>query len=270
MRPPIQGKRSNGGSNLASFSCWCPKVISRIGRLPVTLADRCIVLRMQRKSRQEKCERLRKLNAEPLKRQCARWVRDYAREIAAAEPEIPVELNDRAADIWEPLLVVADLAGGDWPRFAREAAVSLAAGTEENNPIGALLLDIYVVFLEAEADRLFTRELLGALNGMKERSWAALTRGRELSEMSLSQLLRPYGVRPKTVWEGEVSARGYAKEDFKEIFARYVSKSQVEALLAEAKKRIKVGGESGGSAEGPVSNGEGSRGAEYGGGETRV
>ena len=243
-RPAAKTRSSGaGGSSLARFSCWCPKVISRIGRLPVTLADRCIVLRMQRKSKQEKCERLRKLKAEPLRRQCARFVRDYAREIATAEPEIPVELNDRAGDICEPLLALAELAGGDWPRLAREAAVNLAAGTEENNPIGALLLDIYVVFLEVKTERLFTRELLGALNGMKERSWAALTRGKELSEMTLSQLLRPYGVRPKAVWVGEVSARGYVREDFEEIFARYVSKWQVEALLEEAKKRGNIGGE---------------------------
>src|SRR3954465_6595360 len=34
------------GSRLAFFSCWCPKVISQINRLPPVLADRCIVLRL--------------------------------------------------------------------------------------------------------------------------------------------------------------------------------------------------------------------------------
>ena len=202
------GKRRGEGSSLASFSCWCPKVISRIGRLPVTLADRCILLRMQRKSKQEKCERLRKLEAGPLKRQCARFVLDNAEAIAAAEPGSPADLNDRAADIWEPLLALADLAGGDWPRWAREAAVNVAAGTEENNPIGALLLDIYVIFLEAKAERFFSRTLVGALNSLPERTWAAMTRGKEMTELTLGHLLRPYGVRPKTVWVGKTSARG--------------------------------------------------------------
>ena len=30
--------------------------------------------------------------------------------IARAHPEIPVDLHDRAADVWEPLLALADLA----------------------------------------------------------------------------------------------------------------------------------------------------------------
>ena len=30
---------------------------------------------------------------------------------------MPQQLNDRAADIWEPLLVLADLAGEDWPKL---------------------------------------------------------------------------------------------------------------------------------------------------------
>lgn len=98
-----------GGSRLASFSCWCPKVMAAIGRLPDTLSDRCIVIRMQRKSVGESCERLRNLEAETLRRKCARFVLDHRDAIALARPEVPEELNDRAADIWEPLFAIADL-----------------------------------------------------------------------------------------------------------------------------------------------------------------
>src|SRR5882724_10254360 len=50
----LSGSGSNGKiSTLAFFSCWCPKVISQIGRLPGTLADRCIIVRMQRKTSEE-------------------------------------------------------------------------------------------------------------------------------------------------------------------------------------------------------------------------
>src|SRR5262249_13137110 len=100
------------------FSCWCPKLIARIGALPATLADRCIVFRLHRKTVEEKCERLRKFDPGDLKRKCLRFVLDHAEQIAAAEPQIPGELNDRAADIWEPLFVIADLAGGSWPELA--------------------------------------------------------------------------------------------------------------------------------------------------------
>src|SRR5208283_4806842 len=98
--PPVHGGGSGGRGQLAKFSCWCPKAIARIGRLPHTLADRCIVLVMQRKLASESCERLRDLEGERLGRQCARFVRDHAEEIRRARPTLPEGLNDRAADIW--------------------------------------------------------------------------------------------------------------------------------------------------------------------------
>ena len=107
--------KGNGGGNASrrvKFSCWCPKAIARIGRLPQTLADRCIVVVMQRKLPSERCERLRDIDAETLRRKCLRFVLDHAEAIRAAKPAIPEGMNDRAANIWEPLLAVADLAGG--------------------------------------------------------------------------------------------------------------------------------------------------------------
>jgi len=119
------------GSRLVRFSCWCPKAIAAIGRLPETLADRCIVIRMQRKTATEQCERLRNLDATVLRQQCARFVLDHAQNIAEAQPKIPSDLPDRAADIWEPLLApggrqLAGLgsAGGDGANLQRPAEQS--------------------------------------------------------------------------------------------------------------------------------------------------
>ncbi len=53
--------RPSSATRLVRFSCWCPKIIAAIGRFPDTLADRCILVRMQRKTAQEQCERLRNL-----------------------------------------------------------------------------------------------------------------------------------------------------------------------------------------------------------------
>jgi putative DNA primase/helicase len=99
-------------SSLLRFSCWCPKVMAAIGRLPDTLADRCIVIRMQRKTIHEDCERLRNFETSNLRQRCAQFVSENRAAIASAESEIPKSLHDRAADIWEPLFVLADLAGG--------------------------------------------------------------------------------------------------------------------------------------------------------------
>src|SRR5688500_5548812 len=69
---PSEVNSVDGG--LRKFSCWCPKMIAAIGELPETLADRCIVVTMQRKRAGEACERLRKLDGEMWRQKCARWV----------------------------------------------------------------------------------------------------------------------------------------------------------------------------------------------------
>jgi hypothetical protein len=223
------------GSRLARFSCWCPKAIATIRHLPETLADRCIVIGMQRKTPREKCERLKKLQGEELRRTCARFVMDHRKEISEGQPEIPADLNDRAADIWEPLLVLAELAGGEWPERARNAALGLTARAQEDSPIGALLLDLMVMFVRAGNGRAFSRELAAGLNSYGERPWMALRNGKAVTELWLAQLLRPYGVRPKTIWIGDEAAKGYLEEDFTETFRRYIPKSAFAALVADSK-----------------------------------
>ena len=235
------GVRGEEGQRLARFSCWCPKVMAAIGRLPDTLADRCIVIRMQRKTGKEECERLRGLEATMLRRQCARFVRDHEGAIAQARPEMPKGLNDRAADIWEPLVTLADLAGGEWPELARRAAVGLSESAQGNNPIGALLLDIFVLFSGEHLERMFSRRLVDGLNRMEGRPWqelpglrpAASEAGKQMTEYWLAQRLRPYGVRPRNLRIDGERAKGYVKEELMEVFRRYIPKSEVEALRAE-------------------------------------
>ena len=220
---------------LAKYSCWCPKVIARIGQLPPTLADRCIVLRMQRKTAREKCQRLRSLNSGPLRRQCARFALDHAAAISAALPQIPPDLNDRAADIWEPLFALADLAQGSWPSLAREAALSLTATTHDNNPIASLLLDIFLVLTQNNVDRIFSQTLIQELNRFPVRPWTDLRNGKPVTDLWLAQQLRPYGIRSRNLRINGTQAKGYFQDDMMDVFRRYISKSELNALKAEAK-----------------------------------
>lgn len=222
-------------SSLAVFSSWCPKVMAAIGHLPDTLSDRCIVIRMQRKTARELCERLRNLKpaAQELKSRCARFVLDHANTIAGARPAIPAELNDRAADVWEPLLAIADIAGGHWPEQARLAAVALAESSTDSSPIGSLFLDILVLFTKDKIERVFTRALVDWLNRFPNRAWAELNSGKPIDELWLSRQLRPYGIRPKTIRIGDCVARGYVRADFTDCFKRYISRVEFKALLTE-------------------------------------
>lgn len=218
---------------LLRFSCWCPKAIAAIGVLPETLADRSIVIRMRRKSPDEQSERLRRLDAATVRRCCARFVLDHAQEIATGQPEIPAELHDRAADIWEPLLLLAELAGGEWPARARKAALGLTSSAVQHPPIRALLVDLIVVFHKRRQPRLFSRDIVNYLNAKGDRPWCELKESRLVTERWLAQQLRPYGVTPKTMWIDGESARGYTGEELMEVFQRYVPKPERASLLDE-------------------------------------
>ncbi len=57
--------------------------------------------------------------------------------------------------------------------------------------------------------------------------------GKEITEQGLAQQLRPYPIRTRTMRIGELRAKGYFEEDFRELFRRYIPRSEVEALRAE-------------------------------------
>ena len=102
------------------FSTWGAKAISGIGHLAETLMDRAVILELRRKLPRESVQRLRHAERglfDRLASQLARFAEDAAQSIGEARPELPEALNDRAQDNWEPLLAIADYAGGEWPRI---------------------------------------------------------------------------------------------------------------------------------------------------------
>jgi putative DNA primase/helicase len=133
------------------FSTWAPKVIASIGSLPGTLEDQAIIVRMHRKPKAAKVERFRRRDCAEygdLRRQAMRWATDHLEDLRSTEPKLPAELNDRAADNWEPLLAIADLAGEVWARKARDAALVLSGekATGEDELGVELLHDIRAAF----------------------------------------------------------------------------------------------------------------------------
>lgn len=84
---------------------------------------------------------------------------------------MPGTLNDRAADIWPPLITIADLAGGKRPDIARRAALELSADTEDDSINVKLLAACRAYFTEHPADRVLSKELLAFLNDQEEEPW---------------------------------------------------------------------------------------------------
>jgi hypothetical protein len=136
-------------------------------------------------------------------------------------------LEDRAADTWEPLIAIADLAGSDWPARARDAAATMTqaeALQEEDTAAGVrLLADLRQVFTAAEAEALYTSTILEALHRLEDGPWADWY-GRPLATRELARLLRPYQVESKNVREQGTGAprKGYARADLRDAWTRYV------------------------------------------------
>ncbi len=219
------------GANIsyATLSSFCPKAIAGLGRLPDTVASRAIPVRLKRRAPSEQIERFRRRDAleaaEPIAVNLAMLAEQHIDLLSYARPLIPEGLGDRAADVWEPLLAIAELAGDAWTERARTAAVELATGQEaEDRSAGVrLLADTRAVFETVGDDRLSSAALVSRLNELPEAPWAEWSKGRGLTQNALAKLLRGYEIRSRTVrFSDETTARGYRLEQFADAFARYL------------------------------------------------
>ena len=135
-----------------AFPTFAMAALAGIGDLPDTVMDRAVVIRMQRRKAGERVEQFRSRRDIPalhaLRDRLMAWLRPLMDTSADLVPPMPVQ--DRAADTWEPLVVVAELAGGTWPERARAACTAMCAAEvgqdDESNVKTRLLKDIRRVF----------------------------------------------------------------------------------------------------------------------------
>jgi hypothetical protein len=196
--------------------------LAGIGNLPDTITDRAVVVKMRRRAPGEVVDRYRdRRDGAPLKalgERVGAWVRCHMTLLREAEPDMPVE--DRAADTWEPLIAVADLAGADWPARARKAAIALTADDDTDTTLGArLLADLREVF--GDADRMHGETILNALHKIPEAPWQDYF-GRPLNARDMAKLLKPYGVSSVDVKIDDVNRKGYRRDHLHDSWTRYL------------------------------------------------
>jgi len=217
------------------FPVFGPKALAGIGKLPDTVTDRAIPIRMLKRKRSEPVEKLR-----------MRIVRDEAAALVAAlvaalsaqppafEADLPPELPDRAADAWEPLFAIADAAGGVWPTRARLAALVLQASREQDDSLGLrLLADVRLVFDKRRVERIFSEDLIRALQADEEGPWAS--ERVPLTPHRLARLLHPFEITSKQLRIGTRSLKGYERAVFVDSWERYLPGDPSSPL--EAKHR---------------------------------
>lgn len=234
----LRGFINAGHSRGAPYLRWdmnsraleeCPTfamaVIGGIGNMPDTIEDRAVVVSMRRRADGETVDQFRRRNIpelHALRDKLSAWVRGHLTELRTAEPMMPVQ--DRAADTWEPLVAIADLAGGDWPQRARTACSTMVGGaTDELSSSGErLLADLHNLWGDEPA--ILTADLLDELHRLDEAPWSDWY-GKPLTDRGLANLLRPYGVKSRNVRVDDQQGKGYRRDDLTDPWARYLPRT---------------------------------------------
>ena len=197
--------------------------LAGLGWLPDTVLSRSVVVRMRRRKPGEQVEswrqRIHIAEGERIRSAIEIWARTIE---DITWPELPAGIEDRDADVWGPLIAVADIVGGEWPKRARKAAVELVTAAKDAEPsLGIqLLTDLVTVF--GQADAMATKAILRALIEMEESPWGDI-RGKPLDERRLAKLLRQYSIKSTSVRIGDETPKGYRRADLAETWASYLT-----------------------------------------------
>jgi hypothetical protein len=210
---------------VAAFPAYAGVALAGLGQLPDTIFTRSVVIRMRRRAPHEHIEPFRARIHEPegkkLGQQLGDWAATVTDAMAGSWPEMPPGVIDRPADVWEPLLAVADAAGGPWPGRARAACTWLVRDNADRGiSLGIRLLDdLRDIFDGSRA--MTTDEILTALHALDAAPWADL-KGVPFDARGLSRLLDPYDIKPVKVKVSGRSLQGYRAEHLADAWARYL------------------------------------------------
>ena len=211
------------------FSTFSPKAIAGIGKLPDTVADRSIAIALRRRTTDEPCERWRERDghhqAAPLRDRLATWGTHSVEVLRDARPDMPTSLGDRQADVWEPLIAIADLAGDDWPTRARNAAITLAGSVEDTDIIVELLQDVATIIsaIPPHRDVIASAVLIEKLTADEDRPWATWRKGEKpITPRGLARLLDPLDIHVNQYKVEGDRVRGYRRDAFDDAISRYL------------------------------------------------
>ncbi|MCX4590288.1 DUF3631 domain-containing protein [Streptomyces sp. NBC_01549] len=222
------------GSNqqVQGFPSYCAVAVAGLGSLPDTILTRSVIIRMRRRARNEKAEpfrsRIHVREGNVIRDRLAKWAESVEKRVAGAFPALPDGVTDRPADVWEPLLAVADAAGGDWPRRAREACLTLVNASRANDKgsIGIRLLTDLRDHVLIGIDRLPTVAILDRLNALDDAPWADLN-GKPLDNRRLSKMLSEYvtvdgdPIVSRNIRTAGGVLKGFFAKDLDDAWSRY-------------------------------------------------
>ncbi len=213
------------------FSLFSPKVFAGNSSLPRSLAARCIPINLCPPRPSEKSEKLLRYavadesaEIDSLKDRLRHWLQQASPALSQAgnnfPPDLPPALTPGQGKCAEPLIHIADVAGGDWPARVRAALVAVF-DLAEASPELQMLFDVRTTFRKKNnPDFLSTSDLLSELRALDHRPWSAWS---SKSGKRLASHLRPFGIlsRRLRVNLGD-EFMGYLHRDFHDAWERHL------------------------------------------------
>lgn len=245
-------KTADGNFPEQVFETFCPRAIAGINKLADTLEDRSIAIMMQRRLAREKTERFSPSRlegeAQALRDRCYLWALAHATDLAAvydkADETFPslVSLDDRARDLWEPLVslvALADVERGDGQRTLTYELSTLAFdlcqvrdGAAGDSTVIQVIQALQAIIFDRQQEGLFQgesafkltpTELAGLLKAKLD--WKGL------STKGLATLLNPLGLCSKSTKQGGKVVKAYhlTDQNLAELGERYAQPEPEES-----------------------------------------
>lgn len=198
------------------YEVYAPRVLAGIAGLKDTLEDRALPLFMLRRRRSEPVARLGRstdTEAQALREQCALGCLTHIQNILTAYDRAPgvlehAGIDDRAVDLWSPLLTIALVADAEEDQgrtqqfldVARDLGSVREADTEAGTT--ARLVQALEAIRARGIDQPSPAELLDALHARPGWEWVK-------SPRRLAGLLNPLGIVRRQLWNGGQRRWGY-------------------------------------------------------------
>ncbi len=249
---------SKQGHAVEEFPVYCPKVVALIGRLDAVLADRCVPVRLERKSGGDEVLPYRSRKVEPLAAEVRNRIESWAGENREAVQSVfdklePFDIeNDRMAELLMPLQSVAiideqvsgpivevggvggvgEVKRGDTEKRPLVVLRQYAQGLDEKEKNegqisdGVMLLaairDIYCKGGPPPTPNAFipTDNLLCVLVQRDEEPWGDYNHGKPISKQAFANLLKEYSIKSER--DVKQKHRGYYAKQFVETWSSYL------------------------------------------------
>ena len=206
--------RTGKDGEVLSYPVYGPVALAGIGKLPVGLMTRSLVIRLHRSPNQ-----MERFN--PREQYYSHLFHNWAEQVNLnPDPQMPSQLIGRDADKWRPLIAIADsLDRGD---VAREVALEFIKETDTPDIKEFVLRDIQKVFDGIKKDKLTIDAVYDALWEDDEMDCEIDYGEQKITKRQIGNILADFQIksRPHRFRNGGVK-KCWFREDFEEMWIRY-------------------------------------------------